>query len=331
MPIVEKMPSEMLLMATNSGLAHLFRNTSGEVVIPKVEAIQVKNDPTTEVEIWEDFARNLLWLNDEGRSHTSIDTFAKKLFVRKDFDSLKKLKATLSAFFTLRQVQNFDKRYDAFFATIIDEDPFALPSHVRIVSWNYDWQFERAYSEYTGLKHLIDLQGKLNEISKFSEGKNDATKFSLTKINGSVGFYSRVKSPFNYVNVLPSADFKSESQKILKTYTDFLFNKANEWESTLSFSWESEWGKGNIVNTAKENISDSEVLVIIGYSFPNFNRRVDREIIGSIKNLKKIYIQTLKESAENIKIRFKAILPDFPENKIVLWTDCDQFLIPDEY
>lgn len=331
LPVVDRMPSEMLMMATNSKASHLFKDASGGIVIPKAELMITADNPVSEIEIWEDFSRNLLWLNEEGRNHTSIDTFAKKLFVRKDFSSLKKLKATLSTFFTLCQVQNFDKRYDAFFATLIDEDPFSLPSNIRIISWNYDWQFEKAYSEYSDLKSLNDLQRKLNVISKFFDGKNDPIKFSLTKINGSVGFYSPIKSPFNYVNVLPSNDFEIESKKVLKTYADFLFEKGNDWESTLSFSWEPEQEKGNIINAAKENIHDCEVLVIIGYSFPNFNRRVDREIIGSIKNLKKIYIQTLKESAENVKIRFKAILPDFPDNRIILWTDCDQFLIPDEY
>jgi hypothetical protein len=78
-------------------------------------------------------------------------------------------------------------------------------------------------------------------------------------------------------------------------YFDF-----EQHESLLSFAW------GNTDNTEKElftsnrlkkaqNIAqETDILVIIGYSFPYFNREVDKEIFKSIlqrNSLQKIYCQ----------------------------------------
>ena len=49
---------------------------------------------------------DLNWLLSESGSHSSVDTFAKKLTIRKKFDELEKLKRVLSVFFIFEQAQN---------------------------------------------------------------------------------------------------------------------------------------------------------------------------------------------------------------------------------
>lgn len=63
----------------------------------------------------------LEWLMKECKRHASIDTYAKKLFLKRDNRTLKKLKIALSIFFVFEQARNKpDNRYDTFFASILN-------------------------------------------------------------------------------------------------------------------------------------------------------------------------------------------------------------------
>jgi hypothetical protein len=80
------------------------------------------------------------------------------------------------------------------------------------------------------------------------------------------------------------------------------------------------------------NIKDSVALVVIGYSFPVFNRNIDRQVLNSMKNLKRIYLQDLNPNA--LEERVKALREDLRDDPskvdIVKSTDGEQFLIPYE-
>lgn len=93
---------------------------------------------------------------------------------------------------------------------------------------------------------------------------------------------------------------------------------------SLSFAWEA--GHSDFLRAVTSDIAETEILVIIGYSFPFFNRGVDRLILGALNKLKKVYIQS--PEASNIQTRFKATRPD--EVPFLLSSDIDQFLIPNE-
>jgi hypothetical protein len=93
---------------------------------------------------------SLKWLQSESKRHASVDTFAKKLFIKSNYQALKKLKIAISVFFIFEQsINKPDFRYDAFFASLMD-DSGDFPENLRILSWNYDYQFELAFSEYSG-------------------------------------------------------------------------------------------------------------------------------------------------------------------------------------
>lgn len=79
---------------------------------------------------------DVAWLRKENAKHYSIDTLARKLYLKQDFKTLLKLKVILANFFAYLQNMSFDYRYDSFFASILEEQN-NLPPNIKIASWNY--------------------------------------------------------------------------------------------------------------------------------------------------------------------------------------------------
>jgi hypothetical protein len=103
-----------------------------------------------------EFIKAVEWLAQETKLHNnSIDTFAKKLYLKKDREHLKKLKAVLSAYLIAeQQKKNVDPRYNSFFAHICKSDVY-LPSNLRILTWNYDAQLEKAFYGFCDSEELV--------------------------------------------------------------------------------------------------------------------------------------------------------------------------------
>lgn len=96
----------------------------------------------------------------------------------------------------------------------------------------------------------------------------------------------------------------------------------------LQFAWENS-GMGNYpqhIQDAKNIISNTDELVIIGYSFPEFNREIDKYIFSESK-FEKIYFQTEKHN-EGIKSRVMSISNNIKESDITMIDDLSQFYIP---
>ena len=77
-------------------------------------------------------------------------------------------------------------------------------------------------------------------------------------------------------------------------------------------------------------VQEATALVVIGYSFPYFNRKIDRLIFENMPHLKKIYIQD--KYPERIQ---QYITPVIPADKlagitIVRLDDVEQFYLPPE-
>lgn len=283
-----------------------------------------------------DYIKELNWLITESKKHVSIDTLAKKLFLRNESDKLRILKILLSGFLQYIQfTRPHNNRYDSFYATILNNSLDDFPRHVKILSWNYDSQFEIAFNEYSQLNTLTENQEYLNIIQKYSNGKLiDTESFSIVKINGSSGLHSYSKGlkydlgsqPFLYTNDF--VKFIGNERKIISALlAAFHLLKSDEGhESQLSFAWEKDPNDNNIIDTARLLTINTNILVVIGYSFPYFNREIDRQIINNMQNLEKVYFQD--KLPDNIKTRFMAIRNDI--ELIEIRTDLEQFLIPDE-
>lgn len=275
------------------------------------------------------------WLIEAAFTHATIDTYAKKLFLtiesnyHNSVDSLNKLKRILSIYFILEQERRkTDQRYDTFFASILKETYDDLPKHIKIISWNYDYQFEKTYAQYSGDNTINGNQKYLNVKAKHMVSNSSDDRFSIYKLNGTTTIHSNDFRDYEFISKI-NGDFTTKTiEEIIYTYSA-LKNSKNNF-CGVSFAWERKFKRGDIdiVNVAKKETSNTNILIIIGYSFPYFNRDIDKEIILSMKSLEKIYIQS--PEALNIKDRILTIIPTFDKDNIVIHSDVGQFLIPNE-
>lgn len=271
-------------------------------------------------------AECIRWLLNESKSHASVDTFAKKLFIKHDYENLNKLKIALSLFLTYEQMEGkVDPRYDSFYASILNNRN-EFPKHVKVLSWNYDYQFELAYSEYSDENALSTNKNMLNIKAKNIPYRN-SDGWEIYKLNGTAGFTSAQGNLEGYYhnNLKGKVDIKF-IEEFTKNYVISTYN--TETHPNLSFAWEEEKHDAGVLKSALNKIKDSIVTVVIGYSFPFFNREIDRSIFNAMMNLKRIYFQD--PDPLMIIERFKAIREDLNGIELIPVKDIGQFFLPKE-
>jgi len=246
------------------------------------------------------------------------DLYAKFLMETGDYLNYKLLKNLLSVYFKFEQEirQSFDYRALTFLTTITQSQK--IPENIKILSWNYDVQIELAakklkpispsgYPFVQGFKCWPNLE----------DGEQNSNNPFLLHLNGVAGF------------------FYSERSLSQKIDNHFHFKSVLDKEILLSFAWEDE----NIVknNTFFENrlkitkniASQTEILVVIGYSFPFFNRKIDKEIFESMNpSIRKIYFQDPFNNGERIKELFD--LNEVARNNIIHVAQTENYHIPFE-
>ena len=267
------------------------------------------------------FINALDWLQKESARHATIDTFAKKLYLTGDTENYNKLKRVLSVYFTLEQKLNkADKRYDAFFASILGGAVNDFPSNVSIVSWNYDSQIEYAYNEYCKLSSLTEISARLHICVKLTTQDVNVAGFNIFKLNGCAlvkGKDASIIDPFWGCGNLTLSGIAST-----------IYNEPQNDDLLLSFAWESLNDK--FIHYVAESIKMAEIVVVIGYSFPFFNRQVDRLLFNNMDYLRKIYIQD--PNSGRIKQSLLSVLPNYMIDNVAIEsvTDTSQFFLPPE-
>lgn len=273
---------------------------------------------------------DLEWLLEKSSNHASIDTFAKKLYIKGERDNLNRLKLSFSVYFVIEQfINKADMRYDSFFASLLKDDVSKFPNNVRVLSWNYDMQFEKAFSEYTDQREYSANQALLNVITKYGYETPNDSRFSILKLNGSTNLTQHVGwDQYQYFSEFGDELSIDVLSKAIRNYASLRFGVAKGF-SGLSFAWE-RFGEPekDIILHAKKETANTVILIVVGYSFPYFNREIDRDIIQNMKYLKKVYFQA--PDADNLKERFLSIREDMPDERLVSRFDVDQFLLPNE-
>lgn len=322
----------------------------------------------------------------EIKFHYTIDTYAKRLYLLEENDKLEDLKRFLSAYLIFEQlnlknvfgksifnvmgkkyqeqpseenlskanslikiIENVDYRYDSIFANLLSYDTKKVKSNINFISWNYDNQFEIAYSNYRKEKYSVDeIQEELQIIPSLNNDIYNQEDSTIIKLNGTAGFYDKSNS---YGKLFDFFKHSIDAESI-KMFIVSLLSHTSKFQNNIKFAWEAD---GQVIKArqyAQQIIGQSDVVVIIGYSFPTFNREIDRQVfknfnetcvhIDRFTNIyaktkvkldkeikKKIYIQDTPQNAPKIKERLKAIgnnLFDVAE----IYDDVDQFLIPYE-
>jgi len=258
------------------------------------------------------------WLIPHAEKHASVDTFAKKLFFLNDLKELRKLKAVLSTFFVFEQArQNVDKRYDSFLASVLKIDSkneLTIPENLKILTWNYDTQWEKAFygfcKDKTRVIDYITFGNRLNRLNgycgTFPDGKLGAAFFSMWE-----------------------TDEDKALQHAIRLYKEYM--TAGLPEPNIRFAWEDT--TQTLFRKMQIDWQSINILIIIGYSFPYFNREVDRGILKSLSNLQEVYLQYPEGIHDSIEERMLSSGLKFSSssrrNNIIKITATDLFFIPD--
>lgn len=265
-------------------------------------------------------------------SYPTIDTLAKQLYITHrsfsselDYEELKRILTT--AFLMMQGVDNRDLRYDGFIASLINERGTLPP--VTILSWNYDIQFEIAYSGYSSNRYIPLQWEVLNVFNKMYNTNFDAARpFAIIKLNGTALFtntHEKIERGNGYQDVMSDCLFGGENLRPYQYGYNYLRN--SNFETTLSYAWERKNMKA-LNDAIQARTSDTEELIVIGYSFPYVNNEIDTRILQGMPNLRKIVIQDL--NFEDIKERIEGIL-EGKEVEIVHKKNLSQFYIPNRF
>lgn len=315
MPTVKKMPERMKFVRDFIEKTYIYKD---EETLTVNEHTFKKNDAKLYL------LEGLEKLYDYSSNHSTVDTYAKKLFINRAIQEANELNFFLALYFNIEQkIVGIDPRYDTFFISILNEDGYNFPNNLKFLSWNYDLQMEAAY------RNIINQKNNFLKFNhEYKELKKD--EFTSIKLNGSCNFSQ-------HSDLFP-LDQSILNDKSSSTDLDFslqygylqLKNKKIIYENgriNINFAWYRDEG---LIHKVAENYDQTEILIVIGYSFPFFNRKVDRKIIRSMEKLKKIYIQDC--IPQNIQSRFLSILPDWKERDIdiIPVEDIDEFFLPPE-
>lgn len=327
----------------------------------------------------------LQWLIESSKNYYTIDTLAKKYYLTNNWNDLNRLKKCLVTYFTIEQslyIESkyqegytfkkapLDMRYDSFIASIsnkindtnpkiADRITLKINDDIKILSWNYDVQFELSLQRFLEKKihflqysfQIIPNKWTLGE----SEGNHiDSNKFAIVKLNGNAIWdeVSRGNYPEPlYQKAILDSNPTHNNEELLKNYLikykDFFFYTSGYEENTplefFNFAWENDKtfqrkysGHSKNIEAAESIARDTEILVVIGYSFPIFNREIDNRLFKKMTNLKKVYIQDkhperIKSTLINaFKIMQEVVVNGNRKVNIEEQTNTDQFIVPYE-
>jgi len=271
----------------------------------------------------EDILWDIGYFGNKALEYGTVDTYAKKLHLSDDYErELQRLKLAVSVFFTLwestndtikerkgERIKDIDIRYISLLAAVLEKtstkDP-KLKDNVKFVTWNYDLQLERAFKTFC-LSHS-DWDYVSKNLSFRVNNNSDNRDLEVCHLNGYNGYYylNRENETNKEYDTLDRTDSKNITEildEIGFTSTE-IRRKGVRINDHINFAWES----GNLLvdrtrEQAKKIFSETDILVIIGYSFPPFNKEIDDLLFNELSGRKiAIYYQDPEASIDYLKI-----------------------------
>lgn len=272
----------------------------------------------------------------------SIDIYAKRLSLIEDKIQLNKLKFCLSVYFDLWEnflqknyilenakkngesdmnYDKIDKRYFSFLSVILEKGNNNFPKlndNISILTWNYDLQFENAFESFMprNSNSMKDLNNYLNFMNDSNSRKE------IIHLNGFRGYFRDKETNFETVEKSSLTTLANYLTKLKQTIQDF---KNPDYTNSIKYAWEH---SSEAFEYAKKVMSESNILVIIGYSFPAFNRKIDNQLFEAFEKkegYKKVYYQDPFLNLDLVNLLFS-------DQKIIEpITDRSQFHIPHEF
>jgi len=284
------------------------------------------------------------WLAEETRQHNlSVDAFARKLFLDNDKDNLNKLKAALSAYLVGEQARkDVDPRYNEFFSHVLEHDKgegLRLPQKLRILTWNYDTQLEKAFYGFSKDEKLVLEKITTNRrqirrpngcCGQESPGNIDGWFRAVWDETADAGWKAAIDLYKKYTSKPPTG-LGPEAVALGLIDSPALVGPS----PNICFAWENETLRlAHLTNSPLhfsyiEGLEEVSVIVAIGYSFPPFNREVDEEIFGRMAKLRHVYLQYPEGSHAEVTARVERLL--VTDVKPVERANVDSFYIPDDF
>jgi hypothetical protein len=296
----------------------------------------------------------------EFMAHQSFDTYFKKLFHKGQQSEINFAKKILHLYFLWEHLQSdfskpdikeffwkqskVDKRYDAMIAGLLQ--PISGQSKTfcktNFITWNYDLNLLSSiktffYPDENYADFLIRIQSPTPNIWNIDD--------QITIINMNGYFYS---SFFNDETEIYDLNFTDIlNKKITADYFDN--NYIDEDANLIKFAWETKSANINesrynpIEKIAQDAVVNSPDIIIIGYTFPIYNRLQDLEFFDANKITtqtlfdnnnkeipRKIYIQdpnAIDIKASTIQ-QFDFLPKSFFDTQIIPLSDCTSFIVP---
>lgn len=267
----------------------------------------------------------------------SIDIYAKRLHLLNDVIELEDLKKCVSVYFDLwesgfldcskienkgkRKYKPIDQRYFSLLSVLLqanDKGP-QFHSNVSFITWNYDLQLEKAYETFLAEKatSLSDLNNKVNQ--------NDKER-KVIHLNGYRGVYRNEEEEIEIVEKGRFSSSEIYLKEMLRNKDKF-DSTSSSFQNSIRYAWEME---SDSLKQAKELMKNTNILVIIGYSFPAFNRAIDQSLIKEFEkgtDYKRVIYQDPNANEDIVNSLFRSGVKNVQLEKL----NTSQFYIPHEF
>lgn len=256
--------------------------------------------------------------------HRSLDTFARLLFLQGKADEYEAFKKFIDGYISARSLFRDDLRYSAFLADlgVRLENQIEFSSKISLFTWNYDFLLEK---ELLFANDAPNFKNILSRVTHFNGVASGLFQFGDESIKLLKEFKEQYNERF-------SSNAKLDSYTLL---VNKIIKDAKEKQSHIRFAWErTDEELGQLRDEIAEKIRSASNVIIIGYTFPFYNRLVDEMILGAMSNRTNFVLQDRDfDSAETLITQLDLLnaergrLPDLGE-RIKPYNNQKSFYVP---
>jgi hypothetical protein len=288
------------------------------------------------------------------KDYSSIDVYANVLYTRTNSNfKFRLLKALISFYIEYLQIpgnlissQQLDDRYTKFFTNLrlIKSTNFpTFPPHIKIVSWNYDNQIEIAlskFSEYTlNFRNIQNDYGffpKHCEIGALNQNSFDS---NIVKLNGHANCFLIYEETKNSIREITSLEYEHTLDSFKDRMIRILAEFSNNYRSMgidllINFAFEHEKNHYSKLacNLAQQIYNNTDLFIVIGYSFDPANDIIDQTLFSNIKEGAKVLYQTLDLDSREQEKKVMRIIKNCSDKNIQIHhiSRHDNFILPNE-
>lgn len=182
-----------------------------------------------------------------------------------------------------------------------------------ILTWNYDTQLEKAFYGFCEDEHLV--------MDRITFNQNQ-----IYRLNGCCGTNPPGHLGRAFKSTMRTDTSASSWNAGIKLFDEYLSDSSSS-EPDIRFAWED--STASLLSNRLNLPNEINSVIIIGYSFPYFNREIDNRIFKQFYSVEKIYLQYPEGVHASIEERLTGLIP--PNAQIIHRKDIETFFIPDDF